>query len=550
VANLLKKETSGRLLDHAGAFVERKRAEQLEEDFLIRTAGAAVAAAALKRGEEGSPVHTRTMERVDSRIGSLELNHAPASHTPLKRSKEVEQINTSTDLAPAMLMKATVTPGGRSPPLLPKIEELREDLTSSADEDSGSDGDLARDLGTSPDGRRKKIRSKLRNSRRLSLSEPNLATSPQSQHHTLHTLHTHRGRSNSKNTRQPETKRLDDEEEWERTSDGEVKQRQGGRDTNGGVERSDETSSDGSDYDREDNNSARGHVSDGSDEGNRSSLDYGRRSEDGEGSGSGGSRRRAKFFKYSADILAKTKAAGGRDRDRDDRKRMEEQRRREKDRTKEEEREKRKKERMDEKEARRRGKEGKDRRKMTASDGIQEREREKEREREGLHLMAGDSADKKRRHKEEKEMKRRKEEEEKESKRKRKEEYKEMKKLHKLEKRASAASNIGKEGASEAEGGEAGDAGKDKHKKAFGLLPLPHLHHGHSLSFHLPSSPRRNPNSSSNLLKTPPSPRAHIAPITFNRTTPHPQAQEVSPRKPPPTPSRESSISSDDSSAS
>lgn len=592
VANLLKKEPSGRLLDHAGAFVERKRAEQLEEDFLIRTAGAAVAAAAGKRSDEMSPVHSlKAMDRVDSKPSGLALEQ---SHTtPLKRSKEaVDYISAAAagDLAPAVVMKATVTPGGRSPPMLPKIEELREDLTSSADEDSGSDGDLAgRELGTSPEGRRKKIRSKLRNSRRLSLSEPNLnlATSPQS-HHPHH--HHQRGRSNSKAAARQaqqaasELKRSD-EEEWERTSDDELSARHRRGASNGGGDRS------GGDSDDDGSDSDRGSDDDGS---SRSSLDYGqsssgggggghhhhhqRRSEDGERPEGGSGRRRAKFFKYSADILAKTKGAGGRDKDRDrdrdrgerdDRKRIEEQRRRDKDRTKEEEREKRKKERMDEKEARRRSKEDKERRKVLSGGGDhgdhhhhkekeKEKEREKERERDGL-----DDSDKKRRHKEEKEMKRRKEEEEKESRRKRKEEEKELKKQHKLEKRKDASpSEVDERGG---DGGAGGGGGSDivgkqdkQHKKAFGLLPLPHLHHGHSLSFHLPSSPRRNAGgggssaASNGMLKTPPSPRAHIAPITFNRTTPHPQAQEGSPRKPPPAPastssSRDAMTSSDDS---
>lgn len=447
VANLLKKEPSELLLDRAGAFIERKRAEQAEEE-----------SGGTKRANETSAsVH-------DNVPASEGRNKSPSSDRMGRFSKDYTTDNTSSVAMLGSLtsapVKATFTPGGRSPPLMlphKTIEELREP-SSSADEESSSDIEL---MGTSPDAaRRKKIRSKMR-TRRLSLSEPNLASPKQ------------RG-GNGNQGRQ-------EEEEWERTSDGE------GQATNGryrdGSRRGDTSSSD-DDSPRE--NSMEGSEADSYDGEHR-------RSEDGGEGGERGSRRRAKFFKYPVDILSKASV------------REYYRERRDKERTKDEDKEKRKKERLDEKEARKRDKE--ERRKVASN--------EKDKEKESRELL-GDS-EKKRRHKEEKELRRRKEEEDRESKRKKeeeekelrrkkKEEHKEKKKLHKLEKEHERAERKHKDRElSHSEEGPDKEC-RDKHKKAFGLLPLPHLHHGHSLSFHLPSSPRRGTTPSSPR-RNPPSPR-------------------------------------------
>jgi len=207
-----------------------------------------------------------------------------------------------------------------------------------------------------------------------------------------------------------------------------------------------------------------------------------------------------------------------------DRKRLEEKRK-EDDRRDREEREKRKR---DGRDARRRSKE--------------EERRQKDRD----HLITAD-AEKKRRHQEERELKRKKEEErelrkkkeeeerdikrkkEEEIRRKRKEESKEKKRQQRMEKEQQErerkrASSLKEKQSPRYERTENNDAKeKDgKPKKAFGLLPLPHLSHAHSF---LPSSPRR---TGSSALSAPPqqiSPRRGTSP-SHNQQPHQPHQQQ------------------------
>jgi len=467
VANLLKKESGG--LDHAGAFVERKRVEQqcADENRLSRSL---------------LPQDVDNFAATSDNGGGDRRNDGDKERGP----ENHHRYNLANDAATAIHLTAhTTEQKSGSVRAHSKASELR---SSGDNEDGDDEGDGVSRCGRrteggrsvndeldgseSPEGRRKKIRTKPRLSRRMSLSEPSLRFT--------NAAANGKGQCENGGDSDADDKEEEEEkegEEWESTAS-----KSGG---------SDENSEDG----------RRGSIGDRTESSNK---------------------LRSKFFKYNpVDILSKSKPSSFKERDR---KRLEEKRK-EDDRRDREEREKRKR---DGRDARRRSKE--------------EERRQKDRD----HLITAD-AEKKRRHQEERELKRKKEEErelrkkkeeeerdikrkkEEEIRRKRKEESKEKKRQQRMEKEQQErerkrASSLKEKQSPRYERTENNDAKeKDgKPKKAFGLLPLPHLSHAHSF---LPSSPRR---TGSSALSAPPqqiSPRRGTSP-SHNQQPHQPHQQQ------------------------